>query len=326
VTTRLIIVAMTLSACGQFAMAKQSAAQERIKIAYSADNSTNVIWYSALYTGIYKKYGLDVELIFIPSSTTTVLSVVAGDIQVANTSGGVVASAAVGGANLVLTACYINTLPYELVVNESIKSAEDLRGKSIGISRLGSSSDVAARVLVRGLGLEPVKDVPILQVGGSSERASAFRTGRIAGFPSPPGIIHLAQGMPHRILISTADFKKRYDFPFICSVMTKKFLMSRRDTVKRITMALIEATHFLQTRKEDGKYARQYNPQFLEASYNAMVKLHDRVPLVTRAGTQVQIDEALSRRPGATLKIEDLIDDSVVRELEKSGFIEQIYK
>jgi len=331
VRTRFIIVALTLSACAQIAMAEQGAAQERIKIAYSADNSTNVIWYSALDTGIYKKYGLDVELIFIPSSTTTVLSVVAGDIQVANTSGGVVASAAVGGANLVLTACYINTLPYELVVNESIKSAEDLRGKNIGISRLGSSSDVAARVLVRGLGLEPVKDVPILQVGGSSERASAFRTGRIAGFPSPPGIIHLAQGMPHHILISTADFKKRYDFPFICSVMTKKFLVTRRDTVRRITMALIEATHFLKTRKEEskkliGKYARQYNPQFLEASYNAMVKLHDRVPLVTREGTQVQIDEALSRRPGATLKIEDLIDDSVVRELEKSGFIEQIFK
>jgi ABC-type nitrate/sulfonate/bicarbonate transport system substrate-binding protein len=72
VRTRLIIVAMALWACGQFAMAKQSAAQERIKIAYSADNSTNVIWYSALDTGIYKKYGLDVELIFIPSSTTTV--------------------------------------------------------------------------------------------------------------------------------------------------------------------------------------------------------------------------------------------------------------
>ena len=328
--TRLNIVFMALWVCGHFAVAKQSAAQERIKIAYSADNSTNVIWYSALDTGIYKKYGLDVELIFIPSSTTTVLSVVAGDIQVANTSGGVVASAAVGGANLVLTACYINTLPYELVVNESIKSAEDLRGKNIGISRLGSSSDVAARVLVRGLGLEPMKDVPILQVGGSSERAGAFRTGRIAGFPSPPGIIHLAQG-PHRILISTADFKKRYDFPFICSVMTKNFLLTRRDTVRRITMALIETTHFLKTRKEEskkliGKYARQYNPQFLEASYNAMVKLHDRVPLVTREGTQVQINEALSRRPGAALKIDDLIDDSVVRELEKSGFVEQIYK
>jgi ABC-type nitrate/sulfonate/bicarbonate transport system substrate-binding protein len=325
------IVAVILWCCALVAVAMPSSAQERIKIAYSADNSTNVIWYSALDTGIYKKYGLDVELIFIPSSTTTVLSVVAGDIQVANTSGGVVASAAVGGANLVLTACYINTLPYELVVNESIRSAEDLRGKTIGISRLGSASDVAGRVLIRGLGLEPVKDVPILQVGGSSERASAFRTGRIVGFPSPPGIIHLAQGMPHRILISTADFQKRYNFPFICSVMSRNFLQTRRDTVRRITMALIETTHFLKTRKEEskkliGKYARQYQPEFLEASYNAMVKLHDRVPLVTREGTEVQIKEALSRKPGATLKLDDLIDDGIVRELEKNGFIDKIYQ
>jgi phosphoenolpyruvate carboxylase len=69
--------------------------------------------------------------------------------------------------------------------------------------------------------------------------------------------------------------------------MAKNFLLTRRDTVKRITMALIETTHFLKTRKEEskkliGKYAQQYNSQFLEASYNAMVKLHDRVPLVTR--------------------------------------------
>jgi NitT/TauT family transport system substrate-binding protein len=298
VRIRLLIVVMALWVCGQFAIARESAAQERIKIAYSADNSTNVIWYSALDTGIYKKYGLDVELIFIPSSTTTVLSVVAGDIQVANTSGGVVASAVVGGANLVLTACFINTLPYELIVNESIKLAEDLRGKNSVSADSAAPQMWRPGVLVRGLGLEPVKDVPILQVGGSSERASAFRTGRIAGFPSPPGIIHLAQGMPHRILISTADFKKRYDFPFICSVMAKNLLLTRRDTVKRITMALIETTHFLKTRKEEskkliGKYARQYNPEFLEASYNAMVKLHDRVPMVT---------------------------------LEKSGFIEKIYR
>ena len=71
-STRLMIVVMALSVCGEFMTASPSGAQERIKIAYSADNSTNVIWYSALDTGIYRKYGLDVELIFIPSSTTTV--------------------------------------------------------------------------------------------------------------------------------------------------------------------------------------------------------------------------------------------------------------
>jgi len=306
-------------------------AQERIKIAYSSADASNFVWYAALDTGFYKKNGLEVDLIFIPSSTTSVSSVVAGDVQVANNSGGAVANAVVGGASLVMTACYINTLPYELVVHESIKSAEDLKGKSVGISRVGSASDVAARALVKGLGLEPVKDVPILQVGGAPERAAAFRTGRIAGFPSPPGIIHLAKGMPHRILISTADFQKRFDFPYICSTTTKSFLTAHRDTVRRITMALIEATQFLKTRKEESKkliakYSRQNNTAYLESSYVAVAKLHDRVPLVTREGTEVQIKEALARKPGASLRVEDLVDDSIVRELEKNGFIDKLYK
>jgi NitT/TauT family transport system substrate-binding protein len=306
-------------------------AQEKIKVVYSSADATNFVWYGAQDAGFYRKHGLDVELIFVQSSTTAVSSMIAGDIQIGNNSGGTVASAVVGGANLVLTGCYINTLPYELVVHESIKSADELRGKSIGISRVGSASDSAARILIKGLGLEPVKDVPILQVGGTAERAAAFRGGRIVGFPSPPGVIHLAQGMPHRILISTADFQKRYEFPFICSSTTKTFLAARRDTVRRVTMALIEATHFLKTRKEEskkfiGKFARQTNARYLEDSYNAMAKLHDRVPLVGKAGAEDQLKESLARKPGATIKFEDLVDDSVVREIDKSGFIDKVYK
>lgn len=309
----------------------EARAQERVKIAYSSADASNAVWFTAFDAGFYRKHGLDVELIFIQSSTMSVSTVVSGDIQVANTSGGAVASAAAGGANLVMTACYINTLPYELVVQEAVKSAEDLRGKSIGISRVGSASDVAARVLIKGLGLEPVKDVPIIQVGGPTERAAAFRTGRIAGFPSPPGTIHLAKGMPHRILISTADFQKRYDFPYICSTTTKTYLATHRDTMRRLTMALIEATHFLKTRKEEtkkliAKYTRQNDPKYLEASWVANAKLHERVPLVTREGTEVQIKEALARKPGATLRVEDIVDDSIVRELEKSGFIDKVYR
>ena len=307
------------------------AQQERVKIAYSSADASNTVWFTALDAGMYRKYNLDVELIFIQSSTMSVSTVVSGDVQIANVSGGAVASAAVGGASLVMTACYINTLPYELIVQESVKSAEDLRGKSVGISRVGSSSDVAARVLIKGLGLEPVRDVPIIQVGGPTERAAAFRTGRIVGFPSPPGTIHLTKGMPHRIMISTADFQKRFDFPYICSTTTKPYLATHRDTMRRLTMALIEATHFLKTRKEEtkkfiAKYTRQSNPQYLEDSYIANVKLHDRVSLVTREGTEVQIKEALARKPGATLRVEDIVDDSIVRELEKSGFIDKVYK
>jgi NitT/TauT family transport system substrate-binding protein len=165
--------------------------QDKVRLAHSALESSNAVWYVAQARGFYKKNGLDADLLFIPSTTTSVSSLVAGDVQVANASGGGVASAVVAGADLVMVACYLNSLPYELVVNESVKSAEDLKGKSIGISRVGSASDVAARALIRGLGMEPDKQVLIMQVGGPAERAASFRTGRIAGFPSPPGRIHL---------------------------------------------------------------------------------------------------------------------------------------
>ena len=96
-------------------------------------------------------------------------------------------------------------------------------------------------------------------------------------------------------------------------------------------MALIESTHFFKTRKEESKkiiakYNRQNNPAYLEEAYTAVAKLYDRVPLVTREGMEIQIKEALARKPGATLRVEDLVDDSIVRELEKSGFIDKIYK
>jgi ABC-type nitrate/sulfonate/bicarbonate transport system substrate-binding protein len=306
-------------------------AEEKIRLSHSALESSNAVWYVAQDRGFYKKNGLDVDLLFIPSTTTSVSSLVASDVHVANASGGGVASAVVAGADLVMVACYLNSLPYELIVNDSVKSAEDLKGKSIGISRIGSSSDVAARALIRGLGMEPDKQVPIMQVGGPAERAAAFRTGRIAGFPSPPGIIHLTKGMPFRVLISTADFPKRFDFPYICATTTRSYLSRQRETVKRVLMAHIEATQFFKTRKEESKkliakYSRINNEDYLEAAYTASAKLYDRVPLVTRAGVETQIKEAAGRKPGVQLRFEDMVDENLVRELEKSGFIDRIYK
>ena len=311
----------------------RAAAQEKIRLSHSALETSNAVWFIAQELGFYKKYGLDSELLFIPSTTTSLTSLLAGDVNVANVSGGAVASAVLAGAQIAMVACYLNSLPYELVVNESIKTAEELKGKSIGISRLGSASDVAARALLRGLNLEPDKQVPILQVGGSSERAAAFRAGRIAGFPSPPGIVHLTKGMPFRILISTADFKQRFEFPYICAATTRDYLQKNRDVVKRVIMAHIEAVHFVKTRKDESKkimskYARTTNENYLESAYTASAKLYDAAPLVTRPGVEVQIREAIAtaRKPGAQLRFEDLVDESLVREIDKSGFIDKVYK
>jgi ABC-type nitrate/sulfonate/bicarbonate transport system substrate-binding protein len=300
-------------------------------LAFSSVDSPNANWYIAKENGLYKKYGVDAELIYIPSSTTTIAAVVAGSVAVGNISGGATANAAAGGANVVAVGCFINTLPYELIVQESIRSAQQLKGKSIGISRVGSSSDVAARVLLKQLKLEPDKDVAILQVGGSTERAAAFRTGRIAAFPSPPGTIHLAQGMPHRVLVSTADFPKGFPFPYVCPTTSKSYLNANRDTMKRLLMALIEATHFYKTHKEESKkifakYSRQNNDAYLESAYQSSSKLFEQVPLVNRQGMEIQVKEAVARKPSSTLKVDDIVDDSLVSELDHEGFIRRIYR
>ncbi|OGP30199.1 MAG: hypothetical protein A2038_15460 [Deltaproteobacteria bacterium GWA2_57_13] len=314
-----------------FAITPTLNAQEKVRLSYSSSDAINGIWTVGKDIGFYKKYGLDADLIYIGSTTIGVAAILAGDVHVGNAAGSGVALAGARGADLVSTACFINTLVYELVVLESVKSPEDLKGKSIGISRFGSVSDVAAREMLKGVGLKPMEDVTILQIGGASDRAAAFSRGAIAGFPSPPGNVHLTGKLvPYRILVNMADIEKRYPLPFICAVTTKSYLAKKRDVVKRVIMALIEAGHYFKTNKEGtqrvvAKYLRGANKDYLEDAYRSTAKLIDRVPYTTREGMKIQLDDALKVNPGRKLTVDDLVDDSIVRELEREGFIDRVF-
>ena len=305
--------------------------QDKIKIAYSSTDTLNQIWTIPQEIGLYKKNGLDVELVYIGSTTVGISAIMAQDIPIGNAAGSGVANANVRGADTVSVGCTINVLAYELVVLDSVKTAEDLKGKSIGISRFGSVSDVAARELLKGLGLRPMDDVKILQVGGAAERAAGFSRGVIAGFPSPPGNVHLIPGgLPHRILANLSDLKKPYPLPFICAVTTKSYLAKNRSVVRRVMMSLIEASHYFKTNKEGAqkvvaKYLRGANKAYLDSSYESTAKILERVPYTSREGMKIQLDEALKQAPGSKVTVDNLIDDSVVRELEKDGFIDRVY-
>ena len=305
--------------------------QDKIKIAYSSTDTLNQLWTIPQETGLYKKNGLDVDMVYIGSTTIGISAIIAQDIQIGNAAGSGVANANVRGADTVSVGCTINVLAYELVVLDSVKTAEDLKGKSIGISRFGSVSDVAARELLKGLGLRPMEDVKILQVGGAAERAAGFSRGLIAGFPSPPGNVHLIPGgLPHRIIANMSDLKKPYPLPFICAVTTKSYLAKNRSVVKRVMMSLIEGSHYFKTNKEGAqkivaKYQRGANKAYLDSSYDSTVKILERVPYSSREGMKIQLDDALKQTPGSKVTVDSLIDDSVVRELEKEGFIDRVY-
>ena len=326
---RIFIFAVALSLTAILPI--DAAGQERVRVAYSSTDTTNQPWTVAYEAGFFKKHGLDAELVYIPSTTVAVTAIMAQDIHVGNAAGSGIANAAVRGADVVSAGCVINILAYELVVLDSIKSAEDLKGKSIGISRFGSVSDVAARELLKGLGLRPMEDVRILQVGGASERAAGFSRGVIAGFPSPPGNVELIPGgLPHRILANMADLPTPYPLPFICATTTKSYVAKKRETVKKVLMGLIEASHYFKTNKEGtqkivAKYLRGANKAYLDSSYASTVKLIERVPYTTREGMKIQLDEALRQSPGSKVTVDSLIDDSIVREIEKEGFIDRVY-
>jgi ABC-type nitrate/sulfonate/bicarbonate transport system substrate-binding protein len=328
---RLLSARFALALVLVFYLSADCGAQEKIRISYSSSDTINSVWTVANDAGFYKKYGLDAELVYIGSTTLGVAAIVSQDIQIGNAAGSGVANAAVRGADMVSVGCLINVLAYELVVLDSIKSPEDLKGKSIGISRFGSVSDVAARELLQGLGLRPMEDVKILQVGGASERAAGFSRGVIAGFPSPPGNVNLIPGgLPHRILADMGDLPKPYPFPFICAVTTKSFLAKKRDTVKRTLMALIDAAHYFKNNKEAvqkivAKYLRGANQAYLDNSYRSTAKILERVPYTSREGMKIQLDEALKQNPGSKVTLDNIIDDSLVRELDKEGFIDRIY-
>ena len=328
---RRIWIASCLVACALFLLLSQGRAEEKLRFSYSSTNVVNAVWWVTKDKGFYKKYGMDPELLYIGSTTVSVQSIIGGSVPFGNVSGSGVAAADASGGNMVMVSCFINTLPYQLVSSPSIKTAADLKGKAVGVSRFGSASDVAARFLIKSMGLTPGKDVPILQVGGGIDRVSALRTGKISALSASPGVMALAEGVEYRILADTGSVSQKLPFPYICGATTKSFLASNRDLIKRASMAMIEGTHFFKTDKVEtkkivAKYSRQNNEKYLEEGYDITARLYERVPYVTMEGSEDQVKDVLASRPGVKLKAEDIVDNSVVAEIEKSGFINTVYR
>jgi NitT/TauT family transport system substrate-binding protein len=306
-------------------------AQEKLTLSYAALGGANSIWNIAKEAGFYKKRGLDADVIYIQSTTLGAAAVLSGHVQIGMVAGIGVINSVAAGADLVSSACFVNVLDYELVVQPAIKSAEGLKGKSIGISRFGSVTEVAARAFLTELKLRSGEDVLLRQVGGAAERAAAFKQGAVAGFLSSTGSIHLlGEGLPHRVLIRTADLKNPPPFPWICAATTKSYLAKARQNVKRVVMALVESTHYFKTNKEGtkkiiGKYFATANAAYLEDNYAATVRILEQVPYVTRPGMENLIQEARKTNPAIKVTVNDVIDDTIVRELEREGFIESVY-
>ncbi|MGH7927785.1 MAG: ABC transporter substrate-binding protein, partial [Candidatus Binatia bacterium] len=229
---------------------------------------------------LFRKYGLDVRLSYTAGAAQVIQTMMAGENQIATAGGSGVVDADFGGADLVAVAGMVNMPAFYIVVQPEIKSIQDLRGKPVGITRFGSSTDFTMRYILRKAGLDPDKDVPLLQMGGQPELCRRHR--------SAPDLCrsHDAAGKAGaRILIPPKTIG--LSFPHVGLVVRKQFLAARRQTVKNFIAGYSEGIAMLYRDKEAskkaiGRFLHTDDPESLEASWQFGIDVIERIPNLDR--------------------------------------------
>ena len=303
---------------------------ERFKVVYASATSGGPIWL-AHEKGRFKAHGLDPELVFISGTTAVVQSTVAGESPISYAAAPAMLNAAVAGADLVLIAGAVNTLVYDLVVHPSITRVEDLRGKVIGVTRFGSSSDFSIRmVLERKWGLHPGKDIFIRQMGDNAAIASALQAGAIHAAPLTTDTRLKVEKLGLKTLVDLGSLG--IDYQHTAVITTREFIKKNEDTVRRFMKAFVEGIHLFRTDKASAikvlsKYAKTNDPELLEAYYKEYENIFPKAPYPTLKGIQVILDDIAKTKPEAkNSRPEEFVDLRFVKELEESGYIERLYR
>jgi NitT/TauT family transport system substrate-binding protein len=311
--------------------AAQSGAAEKLVFGWSAIAGSQSLPWIAQEAGLFNKHGLDATLIYLDGGSRAVQVLLSGDVPIAQGGGSAPVAARLRGGDITLVVGALNVLAYSLVVHPDIKRPEDLRGKKLAISRYGSNSDYATRRILLKWGLQPDRDVAIIQIpGGQPTRLAAVQNGQVAGLVAQPPVTGLARKAKLGILAQPADFGAAYtNTPILTSTA---FIRERRDTVRRMTRAIVEAISVYKLQKDFSKrviakYMRINDVEAIEDSYQFFVPLVPAKPYPPLDGIKEVLAELGEKDPRArSARPEDFADMSFVKELDDSGFIDALYK
>jgi ABC-type nitrate/sulfonate/bicarbonate transport system substrate-binding protein len=305
-----------------------SAADKLIGIHSSRVLSQSMPWV-AQEAGLFKKYNLDFDLVFIASSPSVTAAMLAGDAEISLGGGEGPIRAYVQGANdFVFVAGFKNILTHSIVASPDIKRPADLRGKKIGINRVGSNPHYFAVQALRRSGIDPA-DVNFIQSGGSPETLVALLSGGLdaASLNPPADTQAVARGMHYVI------FGPELRLPYAATVfITRKSIIAKRQAVLgQFLRAMAEAGKIIHTDKEFtykvlGKYLRLTDRKVLDAAYNSEVKVLENRLDMNIEGFQAILDEVARVDPRAKkIKAQDMIDRRFTDDMEKSGFFDKLW-
>lgn len=307
---------------------------QRIRITYASIGGQTLYLWVAQKEGMFRKRGIDAEIIYVPGSSSAVMALLAGDVHAAILGGPSVISANRNKVETVVAASFINRLVMTLYGAKDIRSLEQLRGKRIGITRFGTTSDFAARYALRKGYLVPETDVALIQIGDQGTRVSALKKKVIdATLVQPPVTLLMEkEGFPK--LVDMTQEKLAYSLSGL--VLAQAFFKKNPDTVKNLISALAEAVYFLKEKKEAGMrhlaemmrldLKRADHREAVEESFRAYAEVTDQIPYFPHDGVKTFIQQLSLQDPGwATLAPERVgVDMSLVQELERGGFFQRL--
>jgi NitT/TauT family transport system substrate-binding protein len=280
--------------------------------------------------GLFKKYNIDHELVFIASSGIVTAALLGGDADMTVTGGiGNVIAYVRGSTDVAFIGGVKNTMTQTLVAGGNIKKPEDLKGKRIGVSRIGGNSHYFTIQALRRYNMEPNRDFSFLQTGGDPETLAALLSGgiEVANLTPPTDSQAIARG--YHYVVYGPDLKIPYA---ATAFVTKRSLLTKRgQVVGQYMRAMAETARIMHTDKEFvykvlGKYLRITDRNVLDSAYNAEIKVLEPRLVIKNEALQAILDEVAQTDPRAKkVKPQELIDNRYLDEMEKSGFFDQVW-
>ncbi len=310
--------------------ARTAPAAEKLVGIHSARVMSQSLPWIAQEAGLFKKYNLDFPLVYIASSPAVTAAMLGGDAEIALTGGeGMIRAYVQGATDFVFIGGVKNVLTHSILAKREIKKPEDLKGRKIGINRIGSNPHYLAVQALRQKGLDPAKDVQFIQSGGAPETLAALASGALeaASLTAPMDTRALALGFHY--VIYGPDL--RIPYAATTFVTLRPVIAKRSPILGRFLRAMAEAAKIQHTDREFtykvvGKQLRLTDRKILDAAYNGEIKvLEPRLDLKAEA-FQAILDE-ISKVDARAKKVraEDLIDRRYLEELEKSGFLDNLW-
>jgi len=302
---------------------------EQIRVGYgSLSTSYAPIWVAG-EAQLFQKNGITAEVLYLESALVRT-ALIAGDIVMGGMSGTTMAAPRLQGADPIIIASFLNSLQYRLVVRPEIKTPAQLKGKRIGVAGFGLGAHRGAQIMIAKLGLNPDSDVVMLQIGGDPTRLSALLSGTIDASVFNPPLYKRAVEAGMRVLANIEEM----GFPVQASalVTTEQFVRKNPDLMRRAMRSIIESIYVIKsnpelTKRAIRKYMRFRDDRDTDEAYQIMRDVTPRKPYPTVEGIKTVLDELALKVPAArTAQPREFMDTRFIEELDRSGFIDELYK